>query len=417
MAANRPLPEKGTIWQELEHELAELRSRDAPWGKGIFHDYWPNGGSALQMVSAEASKQFTHHLWLGRFSQPSLVEMGTQLEAMVMDILDAPEGSGCTFTAGGTETNFLAVLAAREWARERRPGAGTPEILMSRSTHPSFDKAAHYLGMTVNRVPVADNLRADPEAMAAAVTENTVMIVGSAPPYPHGQIDPIESIAQIAREHGLWCHVDGCVGGFLLPFLREIGHEIPASDLNVDGVMSMSADLHKYAYAPHGMSALLLRDAKHVRLHEHDFDNWSMGRFRVPGVMGTRGGAPLAGAWATFRFLGREGFIELARGVERSTKRMRAGIEAIDGLKLLAEPEAGVFTFLSDEFDIEAVAEAMTEAGYSSSVCREPTAMHLLMEPVEDESLVEKYLETLKSAVDKVRSSGRQAAGGKFSYA
>jgi sphinganine-1-phosphate aldolase len=390
------------------------QTEDVPWGRGVFHDYWPNGGGAIHAISADALRMFAHKLWLGRFSQPSVQGVGDELGAMVNEILRAPPAARCTLTVGGTESNFLAVLGAREAARDLRPRITAPEIVMPNSAYPSFDQAAFYLGLSVKRVPVGGDLRADTKAIADAVTGSTVMIVASAPGYPHGGVDPIREIAAIAAAGSIWFHVDACVGGFLLPFLRKLGRDLPDFNFSIPGVTSISVDMHKYGYAPHGISALVARDEAAHAYHSFRFTNWPRGKVDTPTFVGSRGAGPIAAAWVIFKTLGEEGFLDLAREVERSTARMTEGIAAIPSLRMIAEPEAGIFVFAADGIDIEAVAEAMLERGYQTSLCHEPTGIHLTMEPVEDDRYIDAFLENLAAACDDVRVGDRTAAGGGF---
>lgn len=236
----------------------------------------------------------------GNLLYPSLPAMADEVVGMALELLNAPEAASGTITTGGTESIILAVKTARDQARAVRPMSGLPEIVAARTCHPAFNKAAEMLGLRVVRLPTGGDLRADPAAMAAAITPNTIMIVGSAPAYPIGGVDDVAALAALARAHGLWLHVDACVGGFFLPFARDLGEPVPDFDFSVPSVASISVDLHKYGYTSRGASPLLLRDGAvpgfHVRrladrrVRHHDRRRLTAGRRRGVGL----GGAELS---------------------------------------------------------------------------------------------------------------------------
>src|SRR5690606_19217124 len=213
-----------------------------------------------------------------------------------------------TMTSGGSESILLAVKAARDWAAAERRVRGVPQIVLPRSAHPAFPKACSYFGLEPVFTPVRDDYRADPLAIKRAISSRTILVVGSAPAYPQGVVDPIDEIADLARRNGLWCHVDACVGGFMLPFVRELGWPVPPFDFSVPGVVSMSADLHKYGYSAKGASVVLFRDARRRRYSYYAFTDWS-GRIYASSTMtGTRPGGAIAAAWAVMQHLGRDGY-------------------------------------------------------------------------------------------------------------
>ena len=238
---------------------------------------------------------------------PSLKKFEADVIAMTASLLGGDDETVGNLTTGGTESILMAVKTAREWGRAKRPGVAAPEMILPASAHPAFDKAAHYFDVKAIRVPVARDLRADVNAMRDALTRNTILIVGSAPSYPHGVVDPISDIASIAHAQEILCHVDACVGGFVLPFVRKLGYAIPDFDLRVPGVTSLSVDLHKYAYAAKGASVILY---KNRALRRHQFfatTDWSGGIYISPTMTGTRAGGAIAAAFAVLNFLGAEG--------------------------------------------------------------------------------------------------------------
>ncbi len=346
----------------------------------------------------------------------SIHRIESDLEGMVQELLRAPEGAATTLTSGGTESNFLAVKTARDWARANRPEVKRPEIVAPRTAHPTINKAADFLGLDVVRVPPGPDYRADVDAMAEAITSNTVMLVGSAPPYTHGRVDDVPALGKLAARHHLWLHVDACVGGFLAPFLRQLGRPVPEFDFSVPGVFSVSADLHKFAYCLLGISSLTLRDRALVAHQRFEFSDWPYGTYRSRTFAGSRPAGIAAAAWALMHHLGQEGYLSIARDILRTTDLFVSGIRSIRGLEVLAEPELGILNVVSAELDMMAVADAMTARGWPVARFEEPPAIHLLMDRVDDESVIHDFLKELERAVEDVRAGRVQRSGSGLGY-
>ena len=258
---DRMFPETGRDWDALEHEMIEASRDDLPWRTGRTHKTaFHASDDVLEVVEKTYTKYLGDNaLYTGFFK--SLWKFEKEILGMTAEMLNGDAATAGITTAGGTESNLIAVKAARDYARTHRPLARAPEILCARTAHPSFNKAADILGLTVVRVPHGADYRADVAAMANAVTDDTVMIVGSAPCWSFGVIDPIPALAELATGHGLWMHVDACVGGFISPWIRRLGYPIDDFDLGVAGVWSISADAHKYGYAAKNISTLSFRSA------------------------------------------------------------------------------------------------------------------------------------------------------------
>ncbi len=412
----RRFPLEGTPWPELKRQLLEAQQTDCPWTRGMFGLWWPNPSPEVFQVQKEAAALFAHASQLYARSVPSLEKIESEVKAMALELLRAPEGAVATLTSGGTESNFLAVMTARNWARVRRPEVEAPEIVMPRTAHPTLNKAAGYLGMRVVRVPARPDFRADVAAMEAALTENTVMIVGSAPPYTHGRIDPVPALGELAARRGLWLHVDACVGGFLAPFLRKLGRPVPEFDFEVGGVSSMSADLHKFGYTLLGASTFSLREASLLEHQRFDFEDWPYGPYRSVTFAGSRPSGPVAAAWAVMRLLGEEGYLEIARGILRTTQLFLQGIRAIPGLEVLLEPEIGILNVVSSEVDVITVAEELTARGWPTARFLEPKALHFLMDRVDDEAVIHALLRALAEVVADVRAGRVKPAQGGTGY-
>lgn len=399
MSERTVLPKSGVPWDRLKPDLEALKRDDIDWRGGRLAVYVHFAGDDVTRVAKEAYTLFFSENALGAGSAfPSLKRLEADLVGMALGLLHGPDSARGNVTSGGTESIFLAVKATRDWARAHKsvPG-GTPKIVTAWSAHPAFDKAAHYLGLDVERVPIAPDYRADPAAMERAVDPRTIMIVGSAPAFPHGVVDPIEDIAAVARRHGLWCHVDACVGGFSLPFVVKLGRPVPAFDFAVEGVTSMSADLHKYGFAAKGASTVLYVDEAHQLFQAYDFDRWPRGRYFTHNFSGTRPGGAIAAAWAVMNYLGEDGYLEVNRRILAVRERIRQGIEPL-GLGVWGRPEMGVFAYGSPDIDIFEVGAGMTREGWLVGYLREPPGIHMML-TLANEASVDEYVAAVGDAV------------------
>jgi glutamate/tyrosine decarboxylase-like PLP-dependent enzyme len=311
------------------------------------------------------------------------MRMEREVVAMGADLVHGNPRGG-KLTSGGTESLFLAVQVARDHARRER-GIAEPTVVLPATAHPAFAKACHYLDVAEVRVPVGADGRADLAATAAAVDERTALVVGSAPCYPYGVVDPIPDLAAMAAGAGALCHVDACLGGWLLPFLERLGEPVPPWDFRVEGVTSLSADIHKYGWCFKGASLLLHRDTELLQLQYFLYDGWPGGLYGSATTAGTRPAAPIAAAWATINHLGLEGYLRLAGQVRSAATRLRAGVEAIDGLLVTGDPVPGVMEIAADPSapgggpDIAAVADVMEDRGWHLD--RQQGGLHAIISP------------------------------------
>lgn len=400
-----PLPREGRSWPELAQALRDLKRDDLDWRRGRHAAFVWHADDAVEQVAREAYALFMTENGLGLRVFPSLRRMEADVVAMVRHLLGGDAASSGDLTSGGTESIFLATHAARQWARLRRPEVTEPEIVAPWSAHPAVSKAAHYLGMKVLRVPVGDGFRADVAAMAAAITPRTVMLYGSAPTYSLGVIDPITELSDLARTHGLWLHVDACVGGILGPFVRALGHPVPEFGLALPGVTSVSADLHKSGYTAKGASVVLFRTAEHQAAGRYDFDDWPTGLYSVNTFTGTRPGGAIAAAWAVMNFLGEAGYRRIAATVMEAKAHLVEGLARIGGgLHVWGEPELWAVGFGSAGHDIFTVADQMTARGWSVGRIREPRGIHLMLTPVHA-PIIDEYLADLARSVSEAREA------------
>lgn len=372
------------------------RSRDADWrgGRTFSLVYHPDSVD-LDRLQEEVGAEYLHENALNPFAFPSLTEMEMEVIGWGSDLLHGP-GHG-RMTSGGTESIFLAVQTMRDHARSAR-GIAEPVLLTATTAHPAFAKAAKYLDVEHRKVPVGDDGRADTMAMIAAIDDRTGMIVGSAPCYPFGVIDDIPALATAADAAGVLCHVDSCLGGFLLPFWERIGEPVPPWDFRVPGVTSISADIHKYGWTFKGASLVLYRDQALLAQQFFLYDDWPGGLYGSATTAGTRPAAPIAAAWATIRHLGEPGYLELATNLLDTVRAFRDGVTAIDGLRLTHEPEMSLFEFsVSDpDLDIGAIGDVMDDRGWHLD--RQQGGLHLMLWPFHA-NIVDEFLADLRDAV------------------
>ncbi|MFI6599639.1 pyridoxal phosphate-dependent decarboxylase family protein [Nonomuraea sp. NPDC050536] len=335
------LPETGRSVEELLAEVTRLKEHDLPVRGGKVTAYvYDTGRAAVHEAAARVYLEMLEVNSLDPTAFPSIVEMERQVVGAVADQLGGGHG---IFTSGGTESIMLAVKAARDLM-----GRSRPNMVLPVTAHPAFHKAAHYLGVEVRPVPVdLETFRAT--AGGLPIDQDTVLVVASAPSYPQGVVDPVEEIAAVAAAAGVPCHVDACVGGWLLPWLREAGAKVPAFDLSVPGVTSISCDLHKYGYAPKGASVVLFKDPAMRRRAYFASAAWPGYTVINTTVQSSRSAGPLGGAWATLQALGRDGYLELGRTTWEAVKRLRSGISEISGLRVLGEPESALVAFTGED--------------------------------------------------------------------
>lgn len=400
--------EDGRCWEDICRDLIAFKTSDHDWRGGKVPIYVYYDSEELLGVSRDAYNLYFSENALGRRAFPSIVRMESDVIGMALSLFKAPEGAVGSFTSGGTESIFLALKAARDHFRVSHPREQRPRIVIPRTAHPAFDKAAHYLDCDVVRTKTTTDLRADADDLAAAIDTRTMLIAGSAPCYPYGVFDPIAKFGQIATSHGVWFHVDACLGGFLAPFAREEGYCVPEFEFSVPGVTSLSADLHKHGFCAKGASVVLYGSrALHARQRFH-FDNWPRGTYSTETFLGSRPGGAVASAWAVLQFLGRIGFRRLARKTMGAKDRLVTGIEEISGLEVVRPSDLSIVLYKSSDkaVEINAVAESMREKGWFVGRSREPDAIHLALNPVHTR-MIDEYVMDLKGAVDNVRSSGR----------
>jgi len=403
--------------------LAELRAADAPThgGRVLSYVYDPGRAELDELAGAAiAAMQPVNGLDPTAFTSVAALER--DLVGFVRGLVHGDDQVVGSVTSGGTESCLLAVKTARDlWlaARGLEPGQARPRLVAPVTAHAAFQKAAHYFGLEPDLVPVDADGRATAEGIAARLGEDVALVVVSAPSYPFAALDPVGEVAASAAEHGIPVHVDACIGGLALPFWATAdGRDLPAWDFRVPGVTSLSADLHKFGYAPKGVSVLLQRGRDRHRAQSFATTRWPGYPVVNPTMLGSRSAGPLAAAWAIVQALGAEGFAELTVSCRRATEALRAAIDGIEGLRVLGDPVGPLLAVAADEsvpvdrrVDPHHWADAARAAGWvlqlqpgltqaDGSVL--PPTTHLTVTPVTEERLPE-LVPALVGAADAVR--------------
>jgi sphinganine-1-phosphate aldolase len=388
---------------EVLATLRALQGLDLPAHGGRTLAYvYDSGLAEADAVGLEALAMFAGSNGLDPTAFPSLLQMENDLVALAGGLLDAPEGFAGSVTSGGTESILLAVLAARKASDHP-----SPSMVLPTSAHAAFHKAAAYLGVRAVLVDVDPvTLRADPGAMAAAIDDSTVLVVASAPSYAHGVIDPVPEIAAAAAAHGIRCHVDACIGGWVLPHLDDA----PPWTFAVDGVTSVSVDLHKYAYTPKGVSVLLHRSAALRSTHLFASANWPGYTMLNATMQSTRSGGPLAAAWAVTHRIGLDGYADLARRAREATLAIATAADGIPGLEVLVAPDSTLLALATDgSCDVFTVADEMLERGWyvqpQLSFHDLPATLHLTLSAATAPSVPDLVV-ALSDAVAAARAAG-----------
>jgi len=405
------LPTTGIDRAEILREMERLKSiEEARWKDGKVSGAVYHGDQAhidfVNRVYALHSQSNPLHadIW------PSTTKFEAEIVAMTARLLNAPSGACGTVTSGGTESILLAMKTYRDWARATK-GITAPEMIAPTTAHAAFDKAAQYFNITMHRIPVGDDFRADVAAMRDAITPNTIVMIGSAPPFPHGIVDPIEELSELARAHNIGFHTDGCLGGFLLPWAEKLGYPVPRFDFRLPGVTSISADTHKYGYAPKGTSVVLYRDAELRHFQYFTSTDWPGGLYFSPTFAGSRPGALSAACWAAMVSMGEAGYLRAAKAILETAAKIKQGIREIPELQLCGDP-LFVIAFMSDSLDIFQVMEQMTRKGWGLNGLHSPPAVHLCVTLRHTQpGVAEQFLTDLKQAVAYVKAHPDAPAG------
>lgn len=392
------LPEKGLSLNELRTVWTQYRSGDTDWKAGRTWSLMYFAGPEHQQKVEAAYQAFFSENFVSPLTFESLRRMEREVVQWSATLFHAPENYAGMLTAGGTESILLAVLSAREKARRR--GIRRPELVLPRTGHPAFTKAADLLGLKVRFLPVDEGQVARTDLLSRLVNRRTALIVASAPSYPHGVLDPVAKIAAFAKKHDLPCHVDACVGGFMLPWVEQLGYPLPAWDFRVPGVTSISADLHKFGYAAKGCSVLLYSDPALMDQQFYVRSDWPGGIYATGGILGTRPGGAIAAAWASLRGMGREGFLATAQSNMTAFNDLRQKLEALPEIEIIGNPCMNILAYRTrqNQPDILVIADQLNRKGWQVDRQHKPLSIHLTL-MTHNHLAIDAYVEDLKMAL------------------
>ncbi len=411
-------PTGGSGWDELGAEMRRRSAGDIDWRRGRTPLFVFQCDEETSEIGRRAYFEFFTENALGR--KRAFFGLG-HMERDVIDyglsLMNAPEGADGAFTTGGSESIFLAMKAARDALRAKagfRPGEDRLNLVMPITGHPGFDKAAQAMDLEIRRGEVGPDRRATAASLRPLIDERTIAIVGSAPCFPHGVIDRIDELSELALDAGVWLHVDACVGGWLAPWFTRIGRPTPDFDFRFAGVRSISADLHKFGFCPKPASTVFYREAEDLARATFKADAWPNGAFETATLAGTRPGGAVAASWAVLNHLGEAGYRDIAHRLSAMTDAYVAGIEAL-GLRMIARPDFSIINYTAEDVDIFQVAEAMAADGWLPGLTRRPKGMHAMMSLLHEASRGD-FLADLGKALKKVRAGQSGAAKVEATY-
>jgi glutamate/tyrosine decarboxylase-like PLP-dependent enzyme len=399
------IPDQGLDHQVVLERLEALQANDTDYKRGRTWSLVYYAGEAHTELLSKAHTLFLSSNGLNPTAFGSLKRLEAEVVRMTATMLNGPDEACGTMTSGGTESILMAVKTYRARARAKKPWIRRPEMVLPRTIHSAFDKAAHYFGIRVRYAEVGPDKRADVRAIKRLINRNTILIAASAPQYPHGVVDPIEAIGALAAARKIPFHVDACFGGFILPWIEAAGYPVPTWDFRVPGVTSISADIHKYGYAAKGASTILYRNMSYLRHQFFISTDWPGGIYASPSMAGTRPGGPIAAAWAALMAVGKDGYISRAREAMQTAKTLREGIEAIPELSIVALADAPIVTYQSADpaIDIFVIADHLQQAGWEVSRQQHPNCIHCSV-TANHRTVVPDYLAAVQTAVDHARA-------------
>lgn len=414
------IPQKGRDKKDILNELSEMAEEEnAKWKTGQVSGTFYHAGDEHRKFLNEAFSFFSHVNTIQFDLCPSMAKMESEIIAMTAKMLNGdavkkhnPEDEVCgTMTSGGSESIMMAMMVYRDRARAEK-NIPHPEIVMPDTAHPAFDKAGKYFGIKMIHVPVSlYDFRVDPSAVEERINKNTAAIVGSAGNYPYGLIDPLQDLSDIALKYDIGFHVDGCLGGFILPWIEKLGYTIPVFDFRLPGLTSMSADTHKYGFALKGTSVVLYRNNTLRRYQYFNVPDWPGGMYASPTGAGSRSGGLTAATWSALVYLGEEGYLKSARAIMDVADKIQEGIRGIAELTLIGEPTF-VISFRSDEVDIYHVNDFMKTKGWRFNCLQLPPALHfcVTMPQTAVPGIADRMIGDLKESVEYAKSKAGTTA-------
>ncbi len=406
------LPQEGHSVEDVLKQMDESRNDDINWREGKVWSLVYHANDEHTEMLKKAYTMFFSKNALSPIAFPSLKKFETEVVSMGIDLFNGNKRCCGSMTSGGTESILMAIKTYRDWAKEKFPNIKNPEMILPNSAHPAFEKGADYFKVKSVRIPVdKNNYRANVKAIENAINDNTILLVGSACDFPRGVVDPITELGIIAKDHDLGLHVDGCLGGFMLPFVKKLGYEVPDFDFSVPGVTSISADVHKYGYGAKGASLILYRKE---RIWKHQFSvytDWSGGIYISPSMRGTRPGGAIAAAWAAMKHLGMDGYLKLAKKVMDTSKKLIEGINQIPELYIIGNPVMSVFSFTSNKFDVYHLGDILDKKDWHLDRIQFPNALHMMVNPHHEE-ITDIFLKDLRESANEVLNNPKETSSG-----
>jgi len=408
------LPEKGRDKNDIFTELLTMAEEEnTNWQNGQVSGTFYHAGEEHREFLNRIFSLFSHVNVIQVDLCPSMSKFESEIVSMTAKMLNgdvvndhSPKDEVCgTVTSGGTESILMAMKVYRDMARAER-GINAPEIIKPQTAHPAFHKAGEYFGITMVDVPVdLPDFRVEPKEIESRINENTVAIVGSAGNYPYGLIDPLDKLSEIALKHGIGLHVDGCLGGFILPWIEKLGYVIPEFDFRLPGVTSISADTHKYGFGLKGTSVVLYRNKQLRRYQFFNVPDFPGGIYVSPTPAGSRSGGLTASTWASMVYLGEEGYLKAAKSIMTIADSVKKGVDAIPELILIGDPTF-VISFRSDDVDVFHVNDFMKTRGWRFNVLQLPPALHfcVTMPQTTVPNIAERLIKDLRSGVQYAQS-------------
>ena len=398
-------PTKGRAPETVLAQLDEVYDMDAGQVRGhvILYATTLMDDHPASDVCRQAYAKYMKKNMLVRELAPGLQKLELEVKRMAVEALGLPLSTRTNITSGGSESIYCGINAAYQWAKDTKPEITDPEIVVPYSIHAAFSKWCHYTGIRIKRVPLGDDYRADVAAMEAAITPNTIMLAGSAPCWPYGLYDPIEELAALAQKHDLWMHSDACIGGYQATFIEKLGVEFPKWRVgHVPGICSMSADLHKHAYAAKPCSTIFFRDKELQSYHWFHPADWPSGPYSTEALMGSFPAASVASAWAVMNCLGEDGYLELAKATIEARQRYVEGINSVEGMRCW-DTDLSVLVFETGELDTLAVMAGLFERQAFVFPIYQPMLIQLAVDPVPDE-VIDTFVRDLREVVAGVHA-------------
>jgi glutamate/tyrosine decarboxylase-like PLP-dependent enzyme len=408
------LPTTGLRDEDILAALAEFKAHDTDWEHGRTFSLVYHAGAAHKALLEKVHALFGSTNALNPMAFGSLRRLEAEVVRMTAGMLHGPASAVGTMTTGGTESILLAVKAARDKARAERPKITRPNVVVPESIHVAFDKAASYFGLEIRYARMGDDLRVDVRDLEGLIDANTVLIAASAPQYPHGVIDPIETLAALAQRRGIPFHVDACFGGFVLPWIEKLGHPVSPWDFRVPGVTSISADVHKYGFAAKGASVIVYRDMSYLRHQFFISTDWPGGIYASPSIPGTRSGSAIAAAWASMVAMGEAGYLSHTDRAMKAVAALREGLEAIPELEVLGQPEATIVSWTTRKdsgIDVYALADRLTDRDWNVDRQQNPNCIHCTVTS-NHAAVIGEYLDDVRAAVAYLRSHPDETSRG-----